>query len=246
MSTPILPSAWIKQVGKEKLQAFQDSFATMFNISLCLMSPEGKTLTVWSNSSLFCHDMMKKNHQRCIQERRNAIQYVAQNQRPHIFTCYLGMTFFVCPLFYEENIVCVAYGGGVLLNNSSNCAQTRLNANVAVLESRKLEEVVALLAETFNLINLPDEDRDSQSSRVEIGAELDFLQNKLSPRELEVTQLIYRGLSNKQIADKLFISVKTVKTHVSNILTKLNLKDRMQVVIFCRDGSNSTESRYVD
>jgi DNA-binding CsgD family transcriptional regulator/ligand-binding sensor protein len=234
-------------VGKEKLQAFQDSFAKMFNISLCLMTLEGRTLTVWSNSSLFCHDMMKKNHKRCMQERQNAIKYSLQDRRPHIFSCYLGLTLFVCPVFCEENVVCVAYGGGVCLNNSRNYSKARINANIATFELKKLEEVVALLADTLSLINLPNEDRDDQSDREEPGAELSFLQNKLSRREIEVTQLIYMGLSNKQIANKLFISEKTVKTHVSNILTKLDLKDRMHVVIFCRENyANSTVSHHVD
>lgn len=56
--------------------------------------------------------------------------------------------------------------------------------------------------------------------------------NSLTKREYEVLILIAEGLNNKDIADKLFISEKTVKNHVSNILRKLDLNDRVQVAIF--------------
>lgn len=54
----------------------------------------------------------------------------------------------------------------------------------------------------------------------------------LSPREREVLHLIARGHSNRQIAHRLAISEQTVKTHVGNILAKLDLHDRVQAAIF--------------
>jgi NarL family two-component system response regulator LiaR len=54
----------------------------------------------------------------------------------------------------------------------------------------------------------------------------------LSERELEVLRLIADGLSNAEIAGKLVISEKTVKGHVSNILSKLHMMDRTQAAIF--------------
>lgn len=53
----------------------------------------------------------------------------------------------------------------------------------------------------------------------------------LTDREREVMAEIAHGLSNAEISDSLYISEQTVKTHVSNILTKLGLRDRAQVVI---------------
>jgi DNA-binding NarL/FixJ family response regulator len=54
----------------------------------------------------------------------------------------------------------------------------------------------------------------------------------LTERECEVLALIARGMSNHDIAENMFISEKTVKTHVSSILGKLHLEDRTQAAIY--------------
>jgi DNA-binding CsgD family transcriptional regulator len=59
----------------------------------------------------------------------------------------------------------------------------------------------------------------------------------ISKREHEVLLLMAEGLSNQEIADKSFVSVNTVKTHVSNILLKLDAKRRTQAVIKARELS---------
>jgi len=55
---------------------------------------------------------------------------------------------------------------------------------------------------------------------------------QLTPRELEVLLLIGQGKSNQEIADELIIGIKTVKTHVSNVLSKLGVEDRTQAAIY--------------
>jgi two-component system, NarL family, response regulator LiaR len=52
----------------------------------------------------------------------------------------------------------------------------------------------------------------------------------ITPREWEVLQLMAQGHSNQEIADQLFVSLNTVKTHISNVLSKLNAERRTQAV----------------
>lgn len=58
------------------------------------------------------------------------------------------------------------------------------------------------------------------------------LHEELTNREMEILTLMTEGKANKEIADELFITLKTVKTHVSNILSKLEVQDRTQAVIY--------------
>jgi DNA-binding NarL/FixJ family response regulator len=57
----------------------------------------------------------------------------------------------------------------------------------------------------------------------------------ISQRELEVLDLMSKGLSNQEIADKLFVSVNTVKTHSSNVFVKLDVRRRTQAIQKARE-----------
>ena len=68
-------------------------------------------------------------------------------------------------------------------------------------------------------------------------SELPPTEEPLSERELEVLSLVARGLSNQDIGEKLFISERTVRSHVSNILSKLHLANRTQATLYAlREG----------
>lgn len=56
--------------------------------------------------------------------------------------------------------------------------------------------------------------------------------HNLSPKEIDIVRLIANGLTNKEISNELFLSEGTIKNNISNILSKLDLRDRTQIAIF--------------
>jgi DNA-binding NarL/FixJ family response regulator len=74
------------------------------------------------------------------------------------------------------------------------------------------------------------------------------LAENLSRRELDVVRLVAQGQSNAEIADRLFLSQATVKSHIARILTKLGLRDRVQIAVYAyeygivRPGQNTPAS----
>jgi DNA-binding NarL/FixJ family response regulator len=66
----------------------------------------------------------------------------------------------------------------------------------------------------------------------------DFSTRGLTDREIEVTVLVAKGLSNKEIAEKMFLSEGTIRNNISTILDKLELRDRTQLAIFYLNHTN--------
>ncbi len=67
----------------------------------------------------------------------------------------------------------------------------------------------------------------------------------LSPREREVAQLVAQGRSNREIAETLIVGVRTIETHVSSILAKLELSSRRQIAAWLAERSDVTTGRSV-
>ncbi|MHB9856201.1 response regulator [Streptomyces krungchingensis] len=90
----------------------------------------------------------------------------------------------------------------------------------------------ALLAPTITRRLIERFAHRQESPRVGIHSDL----SGLTPRELEVLRLLATGLSNAELADRLCLSPTTVKTHVGRILSKLDLRDRVQAVVLAYES----------
>jgi DNA-binding NarL/FixJ family response regulator len=75
----------------------------------------------------------------------------------------------------------------------------------------------------------------SRISRPSVSDPQKILPDPLSTREIEILRYVATGASNKEIADTLVISEGTVKNHLSSILSKLGVRDRMQAVLKAKE-----------
>lgn len=231
---------WIKTNGKRKIQSFQDCFAEMFNISMGIVSLEGKSLTVWSNSSLFCHYILKKNHDRCKREQQSIIEHLLKKREAYVYTCYTGITYFALPIFSNKDVIAICLGGGVYLEENIELSNEKIVQGIQVLSEEKLNDIIKMLENIFSLININENTNLlDENKKDDNHQEISLLNKKLSLRELEIVRNINSGMSNKEIAVELNISEKTVKTHITNILRKLKMKDRLEIVIFCKNNAVS-------
>ena len=101
----------------------------------------------------------------------------------------------------------------------------------------KIEMIIAIIAVIFFVVGIVMQKKlfaTSKDESTEIDhAKIEKLQ--ISKREYEVLLEVANGLSNKEIADKLFVSEHTIKTHISNLFIKLNAKRRTQAIQIAKD-----------
>lgn len=92
-------------------------------------------------------------------------------------------------------------------------------------------------------ITVLDREDDGMSDRRTLKDRINDVceQYKLTPRERELMELIYAGMSNKEIAETLFLSESTVKTHIYNIFRKLEVKNRVGVICIINGDTDKTE-----
>lgn len=106
-----------------------------------------------------------------------------------------------------------------------------------ILGSTSIEAVIAVIALVFFFTGIYLNKKSlHKPPQTEIRIdEKKLAELQLSKREYEVLQEVALGLSNKEIADKLFLTESTIKTHVSNVLIKLDAKRRTQAIQIAKE-----------
>jgi DNA-binding NarL/FixJ family response regulator len=113
----------------------------------------------------------------------------------------------------------------------------QLSKYAVVFGHLDIEIAIAVIALLFFFIGIYINKRSLNKKTLPI-TEIDLEKIKafdITDREYEVLQSISEGLSNKEIADKLYLSESTIKTHVSNLLLKLNAKRRTQALQIAKE-----------
>lgn len=113
----------------------------------------------------------------------------------------------------------------------------RLSSYAFISGSLQIEIIISIVAIVFFFVGVFINRRSIQKE-ISQPKTLDHEKIKelgLSNREYEVLQGIVAGLSNQEIANELFVSESTIKTHVSSVLLKLNAKRRTQAIQIAKD-----------
>ena len=140
----------------------------------------------------------------------------------------------------DEYVMAAIHTGasGFLLKDTE--PETLLNSIRTVYQGNAIIAPTATKRLIESMISKPN---DEEKSKEEISTKnkqsantYDSCLNDLTDREREVLVEIAHGLSNQEIANKLFISLPTVKTHVAHILGKINARDRVQAVVFAYEN----------
>ena len=228
---PITVDDWLTLIGRGNLQDFQDCYSTDTGVSLTLIGRAGESLLVPSKDKWFCQFSKTHFPHSCYlsdaQWRSDLIRlYEGRHDwDPTERVCDFGMMGFVVPVYYNNYLVAFWEGGGFMLDGQYRAETMQRKFDVVMLTRDALDRAERRLVATTRLLNLSNVAAGGpRSSRDDV-----FLE-KLTRREREVAELVCRGMSNKEIAAQLFLSEKTVKTQLSNILSKLGVRDRAQLV----------------
>lgn len=249
-----------KILDKRLMQHVQDFFAETLDVAL-LNLYEDYWLTDPSNPTTFCSKYIKKNklgYNCCEDCHRKLQKAVKEKGKPIISKCYVGIVIFIIPVIVSGEYYGCVLGGQVLSEPPDENKMREFARKYNFDEDEFMEEIgkikiwsedkvksicdllylvansVAVIAKTNH--SLKEMGIDYKFPR-NISLEEWFLKKYLTPnkilssREYEVLKLIVLGKNNNEIAKDLFISVHTVKVHVSSIIEKLGVEDRVQAAV---------------
>jgi len=242
------------------LQNLQDFFAMTMNVASLVVDNEGP-VTEPSNFTDFCSKCMRSNEmgrKRCNQCDIEWGKVAAEKFSPTVYTCHAGLKDFVVPIIVEGKHIASILGGQILTEPPNEEEFRQLARELNINEEKCLEEVrkirivspktievavdflynvanaiSALLYANIKLAKFGIDYKLNRTFEIEdwFLSHCPKLANPITAREFEVLKLVVLGKNNGEIAKELFISVHTVKAHVSSILEKFSVEDRVQIAV---------------
>jgi len=203
---------WLAQ-----LQRVQDLLSQCHNLSLVVLDRDCTELTVPSGLPPDCGSADPGRASTCWRLRREALSRVTRTRRAAGLPCPKGRICFLSPM-------------GVDVDDF----ETPVEVFLAGSGPPDAAPAVRLVQDLFRLIGPP------APPRPEVPAELASPRltpsrqaaGNLTRREREILALIGAGLSNRQIAERLYVSQATVKTHITHLLQKLGLSNRTEAALY--------------
>jgi DNA-binding NarL/FixJ family response regulator len=157
--------------------------------------------------------------------------------------CPFGIACLYVPVYFNNRLTAFAGIGGLTYENSTIPENLKQRFHITSYNKETTWNILMLLESMLRLLNVNcTVSQKDAAQKQEDALPVNVRDERISRREQEIVQLLCKGYTNKQIARQLFISETTVKTHISNILAKLNLHDRMQIVVYYYNKINGAEA----
>jgi len=208
------------------LQRVQDQVSRCHDFSLVVLDVECTEVTVPSGMPPVCNAADPTRSSSCWNLRREAIARIQGTRQAVNLPCPRGRCCFVSPLGADVDDL-----------------ETPVQFFVAGSGSAQATESVRLIQDLFRLISPPAAPQPEPKSAAAPKTQVKGAYGLLTDRELEILRLIGAGLSNRAIAEQLYLSQSTVKTHITHLLLKLGLNNRTEAALFavreslCQDPS---------
>lgn len=227
------------------VQAAQDALADLAGVSLCVLDRDGNPCTISSNEPASCFHAQAHATELCRNTLRQAVRQAAIELRPSIHRCHLGLTSAVVPLGVSPDEGPSAPAaflniGRVRVEGDDDAMLDALMVRdpqgghqfPPAITPARFAQVVAAVGDVFNLLFVLAASGGLTTQAPSLLHQPTAEASCLTRREREIVSMVGTGLSNQAIGSRLFISEKTVKTHITNALHKLSLTNRTELALY--------------
>lgn len=240
-----MKDSWPKAFDPEmiaSIQAIQDSLASMSAMYIAVLDTTGAPLTIPSNQAAKCTECQNRYSEApCLPNFKQAIADTAGNRMTTIARCPFGLITYFSPLGTIGNpsrrdmAAILSIGKRLIadrLPHDGRPLEDGTSHSPTCLSLANVEKTVTTFGKIFDLIFSLAQHTGFNAASSATPATSSTSALSLSLREREVLQLVALGLPNRAIADRLFISETTVKTHIHNISRKVKINNRTSLALF--------------